>query len=332
MKRVALVGLVFAAAIYAVNTGSAAAAVRCAVVAKAKTGNWGEKTCTERPGPRPKEYIKVLENGKVIAPGVECAVVAEANTGVYKDPNCTIPGTPTEREYIKVIAPFLGPARGTCKAAKGGEYKDALCTEAGGTSPKHEYEWRPAKEAAFTSTTGAATLKSYSPEGAELPAVECTKSKGKGKAGAATSTSVVTFEGCTSAGEKCTGGAKAKAGDIVTFELEGTLGLVKPGEVGESLVGKGPGGLSSEFKCGANEIQTKGSVIGIETPVNAKASTTKTLTFTATASKQDPEQFEGGPKDTLETEIDGLGGGTFPFASTEVTTMTVKGASTELRS
>lgn len=232
------------------------------------------------------------------------------------------------------MAAEFGPERGTCKAAKAGRGKflNSLCTEPGEKSGKgKEFEWIPAKEAAFTSTTGAATLYSFAPEGTELSPVACLKSNGKGKAGATTSTSVVTFEGCMSAGEKCTGGAKAKSGDIITFELEGTLGLVKPGEVGESLVGKGPGGLSSEFKCGSNEIKTKGSVIGIETPVNAKASKTKTLTFEERAHKQEPEKLDGGPKDTLETEIDGVGGGTFPFSSTESTTATVKGASVELR-
>jgi len=231
------------------------------------------------------------------------------------------------------------PERGVCKAAKAGKgvFSESTCENEEAKAGKgKEFEWVPSKEAAFTSTTGAATLKSFTPEGAELPAVECKKSKGKGKANATTSTSVVTFEECSSAGEKCTGGAKAKAGQIITFTLKGTLGLITdtPGDadvVGEDLVGTGPGGLSSEFKCGANEIKTRGSVIGKLTPVEAKAGTTFTLTFSATGAKQEPESFEGGLKDTLETEINGLGGGTFPFASTEVTTATVKGASASIR-
>jgi hypothetical protein len=232
-----------------------------------------------------------------------------------------------------------GPERGLCKAAaKGaGVYLDSHCEEAGEKGGvKKEFVWVPqgAVTHAFTSTTGPATLKSFTPEGAELPAVECKKSKGKGKTGTTESTSVVTFEECTSAGEKCTGGAKAKPGQIITFTLHGTLGLINDaGEadvVGEDLVGEGPGGLSSEFKCGANEIKTRGSVIGTLTPVETKATTFK-LAFAATGAKQEPESFEGGPKDTLETEINGLGFGTFPFASTEVTTATVKGAATEVR-
>jgi len=230
------------------------------------------------------------------------------------------------------------PERGVCKAAAGqGVFSDSTCEDEEAKAGKgKEFVWVPSKEAAFTSTTGADTLKSFTPEGVELPAVECKKSKGKGKRNATTSHSVVTFEECSSAGEKCTGGAKAKVGQIVTFELEGTLGIVKDGVtdediVGEDLAGTGPGGLSSEFKCGANEIKTKGSVIGIATPGETKASTTSKLTFAATGKAQEPESFEGGPKDTLQAEINGLGGGTFPFASVEITEAKVKGESAELR-
>jgi hypothetical protein len=155
----------------------------------------------------------------------------------------------------------FAPERGVCKVAKKGlgEYLNATCTEKGAKGgAKKEFVWVPlAKAAAMTSKTGEATLKSFTPEGAELPAVTCKKSKGKGKIGATTSTSIVTFEECSSAGEKCTGGKKAKAGQIITFELEGTIGKLGTEKVGEDIVGKGPGGLSSEFKCGANEIKTR---------------------------------------------------------------------------
>jgi len=235
-------------------------------------------------------------------------------------------------------ASAFAPERGVCKAAKAGlgVYTDSLCLSPGtGGGKGHEFIWTPSKSAAFTSSTGTATLKSFDAEGA-LPAVECKSSKGKGKAGATTSTSVVTFSECTSAGEKCTGSGtktKPKAGQIITYELDGTLGTISASgkTVGESLVGTGPGGISSKFSCGANTIETRGSVIGKVTTVDVKASTTHTLTFSASGASQEPEEFEGGPKDTLETELDGLGSGTFPFPSVEETTATVKGASSEVR-
>jgi|GEM_PF-3091850 len=233
------------------------------------------------------------------------------------------------------VGTIAGPERGTCKSKAKGKYKDSLCLEEGGTSKGHEFEWTPAKTAAYTATTGAATLKSFDAEGA-LPAVECKSSKSKGKAGATESTSIVTFSECTSAGEKCTGSGtktKPKAGQIITYELDGTLGTISAAgkSVGEDLVGTGPGGISSKFACGTNTIETRGSVIGVVAPTDVKASTTHTLTFSASGASQIPEEFEGEPKDTLETELDGLGSGTFPFPSVEETTATTKGASVELR-
>jgi hypothetical protein len=207
------------------------------------------------------------------------------------------------------------PERGTCKATSEGLYKDSLCLEEGGTSEGHEFEWIPAKSASFTATSGNATLRSFTPEGAELPAVECKKSKSKGKAGATTTTSVVTLEDCSSAGEGCTGGANATPGQIVTFELNGKLGYIE-GEsiVGEDLVGTGPNGLVAEFTCGANTIQTAGSVIGVVAPLDMSTKSF-TLTFTSTGEHQAIEAFEGASKDTLQTEINGLGAGTLPFPS-----------------
>jgi hypothetical protein len=233
------------------------------------------------------------------------------------------------------------PERGLCKAkAGGGVFSDATCENEEAKAGKgKEFVWVPQKEAAYTATTGVATLKSFTPEGVELPAVECKKSKAKGKETATkTKGEIVTFEECASAGEKCTGGKGAKAGQIITFPLEGTLGIIKTETdpvdevIGEDIVGTGPGGKSSEFKCGANAIETKGSVIGEVTPVEAKAATTSKVIFAEGApGHQAIESFEGGPKDTLETEINGLGGGTFPFPSVEITTATAKGPSATLR-
>ncbi|HXN37872.1 MAG TPA: hypothetical protein VN892_07530 [Solirubrobacteraceae bacterium] len=229
-----------------------------------------------------------------------------------------------------------GIERGVCKAAKvgTGEFTDSLCTIPGKKAGKgKEFVWVPAAKAtAFTATSGELALKAFTPEGAELPAVVCKKSKGKGKAAATTSTVVFTFEECTSAGEKCTGGAKAKAGQIVTFEVAGTLGMLGgAASGGEALVGTGPGGLFAEFKCGANEVKINGGVIGEVSGVNAKATTVMTLTFASTGSTQGIEAFEGGPNVHLAAEINGLGGGTFPFKSTFTKTLSIKGSKLELK-
>jgi hypothetical protein len=230
------------------------------------------------------------------------------------------------------------PERGTCKTAtKGhGEYLNDRCTELGekGGTGK-EFVWEPVSKAtAFTSTTGEATIEAFTPEGAEEPGFTCTKSKGKGKIlTATTSETVITFEGCTVAGEKCTGGAKATAGEIVTFPVDGTLGTIGGGSgVGERLNGAGPEGLFAEFKCGANEIKWRSGPIGELTPTNEKASAAIHLSFVAEGGTQEFEEINGESGVYLESEIDGLGSGTFPFKVTVDTSETVKGTAYEVRS
>jgi hypothetical protein len=230
--------------------------------------------------------------------------------------------------------------RGVCKtAAKGaGVYENPTCTIAHAKAgPKKEFVWVPQPEKtpiAYTSKTGLATLKAFI-GGVELPPVECTSSTAKGKRGRTESTSIVEFKGCTSAGEKCTGGKGAKAGEIITYELEGELGVINEakGEVGEVIIGKAsnPEGLSVEFKCGATEIKTKGSVIGKVTPVNEKALAKSTLTFAAAGETQIPDEFEGGAKDTLETEVNKLFNGEFLATSVEIMTAELNGKVNETR-
>ncbi len=230
------------------------------------------------------------------------------------------------------------PERGVCKRVLPPTATSSDSTCENEVTTGGSFVWVPQTEAAYTLTTGTVTLKSLAPAGAELPPVECKKSKGKGTSTATVTKGTVTFEECSSAGEICTGGIAARVGQIITFELEGTLGIVKDGVsdediVGEDIVGKGPGGLSSEFKCGAaTSIETRGSVIGVVSPVEGPASTTNTLVFAEGApGKQAVESFEGGPNDTLQTEIDGFGDGTFPFDSVEITTASVKGRSGSVR-
>jgi hypothetical protein len=147
----------------------------------------------------------------------------------------------------------------------------------------------------------------------------------------------VKFTGCESDSLKCSSPSPAVAGEIVTLELKGKLGVIDAAteEVGEDLVGTGRVGLAvdlvTDFKCGANEFEAVGSVIAVVTPINAKASAKSTRTFTAVGSKQEPENFEGEPKDIFETEINSLAEQTFPFPSTEQTTEEVTSKSYETR-
>jgi hypothetical protein len=212
------------------------------------------------------------------------------------------------------------PERGKC--ASGKEFEDKGCTVSGA---KDKFKWTPNVKTAFTSTSGAAVFGAFTPEGAALPPIECTASKTKGDfVGPKGSEFTTTFEGCTSAGERCTGGAKAKAGQIVTSRLEGTLGFISAGVVGEDVKAVG-GGVIASARCGANEIVTDGSVIGeIASGVYNAAALTESEVFRATGGKQEPTKLEGQPEDTLKSEINNLGSGSFPFGATESVTMTGK--------
>jgi hypothetical protein len=235
------------------------------------------------------------------------------------------------------------PERGKCTTAKKGkgEYLNNLCTEPGEKGGSGmEFVWEPqSKATAFTESTGELTLKAYTPEGAELSPITCTRSKGNGKQlTATTSESTVTLEGCKGLGvgnENCSGGAnhtKTKSGEIKTYTLDGKLGTISSfGGVGEVISGEGPGGLIAEFKCGANEVAWAGALIGELTPVDAKAAATSVLSFAASGSSQEFEEIDGEPNVHLAMEINGLGGQTFPFKVVDISRQTDKGTSYEIR-
>jgi len=104
---------------------------------------------------------------------------------------------------------------------------------------------------------------------------------------------IVTFSECTSAGEKCTGGKGAKAGQIKTFELTGTLGIVtdSPGDadvVGEDLVVRdGPGDESSDQpfelrgvdRFGVVQVILRDRYAGPHTPATASGKAWTAATF-----------------------------------------------------
>jgi hypothetical protein len=101
-------------------------------------------------------------------------------------------------------------------------------------------------------------------------------------------------------------------GEVTGNELVGELGYIEHAlrtKVGVDLKPKSGSALAS-FECGgASEItehgmgtgtflELTGSVIGRTKPINKPLAETFTY-FTATGVKQNPEQFEGGEKDTL---------------------------------
>ena len=236
------------------------------------------------------------------------------------------------------LAPrWLHQNAGFARKLKGfGVYLNSVCTQPGAAGgPNKEFVWLPqatGTPSAYKAKGFEAKLYTFDPGVEELPTVECTSSLTKGKEGRTESTAIVKFKGCEESGEKCVGGHDAIAGEIITFELKGKLGVIDAAteEVGEDFVSNGPGGIFASFRC-ADDIETKGSVIASVTQVNAKASTKSIRTFTVVGSKQEPENLEGEPKDTLFTEVDSLAGGIFPFTSVEETVLEVTGKSAETR-
>ena len=98
------------------------------------------------------------------------------------------------------------------------------------------------------------------------------------------------------------------AGEIVTSELEGELGVEKTGataaknKVGLDLYSAGRFGPMMEFACGSTAVTVRGSVI---VPIKAdKTLAAEALKLKAAKGKQKPEGFVSEPKDVLEESFD----------------------------
>ena len=116
----------------------------------------------------------------------------------------------------------------------------------------------------------------------------------------------IIFTGCESGGFKCLT-PKAKAGELVTVELTGTLGTINLAKKEAGILFKPTVGTKFiEFECfgGIIKVQVTGSVICPITPVGVK-SATFTLICKQTKGVQAIKEFEGGKvgKELLETSI-----------------------------
>jgi hypothetical protein len=199
------------------------------------------------------------------------------------------------------------------------QYSEAACiTESpGGNTGQYAWTSGPGAKPTFTLKSGVVTLN--------IPEVKaqvtCKTSKGVGTVTSATTVGkvVITFTQCESSGEACTGGAKAKPGQIVTNHLTGPIGFITktPISVGQDLAAEAPATLIAAFKCGPTEIDMRNSVIAVDSGNVDVAPTTKfTDTFTEVSGAQDPENLEGMPKDTLEVEFPVLDPGVWFGATT----------------
>ena len=199
------------------------------------------------------------------------------------------------------MVPSIGaPEFGRCVKVETetGKYDNAGCSKEGGEG---KYEWYPGLEKTkFTTTGGEATF-----EGASGEVVHCKSESGEGAySGQKTVAGVaMKLHECVEPLVGSCATAGAAAGEVVTHTLTGVLGV-------EELSGEGPsknkialslspaGGVLFEAVCGGSSVPVRGSVL-VPVKANTMALTPK-LKFKAKNGIQEPERFEGGPKEALE--------------------------------
>jgi hypothetical protein len=198
------------------------------------------------------------------------------------------------------------PEFGVCKkeAAKTQEYDNSACTDESAGKNTGAYKWIPAPGAKpeFKLTAGA--LKFFMPQTANKAEVQCKGADADGQITAANMVGkvVITFKGCTSGTLKCVN----QGALIKTNNLTGPINYIEksPITVGLDLAPEAPATQDVSFKCGAQGVNVRNSVIGVFVGnVDVKSGDTAKLEYTENAGKQLPENFEGVAKDTLETEF-----------------------------
>ena len=206
-----------------------------------------------------------------------------------------------------------------------GGYTDAKCTKASGTKTG-KYEWLPgAGKAKFTTTGGVGVLTTVGGSGVECKGETSTgefvPGNNKEEAGI-----VVTFTGCKALAQPCTSPG-AKAGELITNELEGIVGWENKERKKTDLelhpAKSVPSGFFIEFECAGLVVKVKGKVL---VPIkNDKMTETETLKFKATKGKQKPEKWEESPSPAiLEASFSNFKGGEFEQAGQNIVS-TVKG-------
>ncbi len=207
------------------------------------------------------------------------------------------PSTLTSNTVVVNVPSESSAGLGRCVKATGGtgQYKDSACetTEVGG-----RFEWFPgAVKNKFTSREGATELESASGQ-----KIRCAGGSDAGEyVGTAEVLETITFTGCEGSGVKCKQGVQPE-GTVETALLRSVGGLIKqPADIGVSLE-SASGGVFAEFMCSGVRIAINGSVIAPITPIS-RMTTIFTEKFDAAGSKQEPESFEGGPREVLETSF-----------------------------
>lgn len=222
-------------------------------------------------------------------------------------------------------APEIGRCIKKAKA-EGKGFTSANCTVAG-EGTKAKYEWLPGPgKGKFTSTGGVGVLSTV---GGSTVECKTESSAGEYKPGGNNKEEtgvIVTFTGCKSAGLACTSKG-AKSGELVTNELEGTVGWENKALKKTALelfpAKSVTSGFFIEFECVGLLVKVKGHVL---VPIkNDAMKETETLKFVAKKGKQKPEKWEESSESAiLEASFSNFKGGAFEQAGQSIIS-TIKG-------
>ena len=223
---------------------------------------------------------------------------------------------------------------GRCVKAEGGKgaYSNSTCTtaKAGGA-----YEWLPGlAKTAFTMTGKAAAAATLETVGKRK--ITCSGQSGTGQfsGGSSVTGVLMTFTGChTSTVSETCSSARAAAGEVVTDDLRGSLGITEASKLGMAKNKLGidlrpiHGETVFAATCGSSAVTATGSII---VPVKTnKMAATQSLKFAASKGVQKTTKFEGLPLDYLSTQF---GAGPTEQSGLALTTTLTAGEAFEVNS
>jgi hypothetical protein len=219
------------------------------------------------------------------------------------------------------------PEVGRCLKKAGGPWKDGGCKTP--SKPGEEkFEWYPAfiggvpnenpkpLKLKYTSENKPETIIQLESVSGSVITAKTQKATGEVTGAKTNIAQNIDFGGVEFKGFKCksTNPPGSGEGDVKVKDLNGNIGIEKKGETtakdkaANRFVPKegGAGAIFVEFSCSVIPVKVRGAVLnpltsnamkGFPTPVTVK--------FTGANGKQKPEKFVGGPKETLESSIEG---------------------------
>jgi len=219
------------------------------------------------------------------------------------------------------------PEVGRCLKKAAGKFKNSTCTVKS-VPGEEKFEWYPAYIGGVLNKEPGAknpklAYKSKNKEGSPPPVIQLESVSGAViKATGQTATGEVTgektniaqniiFTGVEFKGFKCksTKPAATNEGEVKVEDLNGNINYEKKNvtepqksKTANRFVPKS-GTTFTEFKCSLIPVVVRGAVLN---PVSSNKMLIKaTVKFAGSKGHQKPEKFEGGPKETLESSIEG---------------------------